>query len=105
MLLTSVSAGWEVGEVSVGILGTAILFQPLTASLVDLDQQIFDVLDFSFHRLRLVTKLPVLPLQAMKLLLQRVQLRPLTQSVPAIGTNADSLIWVFAALHLHKSRI
>lgn len=26
------------GEVSVGVLGTAILFEPLTASLVDLDQ-------------------------------------------------------------------
>lgn len=26
------------GEVSMGVLGTAVLFEPLTASLVDLDE-------------------------------------------------------------------
>lgn len=68
--------GWEGG------LGTAILLEPLTASLVDFDQQVFDILDFALHRLSLVAQLAVLSLQAVQFFLQRIQLRPLTQPIP-----------------------
>ncbi len=37
-MFLSVLVGRLGGEVSVGVLGTAILLEPLTASLVDLDQ-------------------------------------------------------------------
>lgn len=38
LMFLLVLAGRFGGEVSVGVLGTAILFEPLTASLVDLNQ-------------------------------------------------------------------
>ncbi|TNN33104.1 NF-kappa-B inhibitor zeta [Liparis tanakae] len=70
--------------------GTAVLLVPLAARLVDLDQEVFDVLDLSLHRLRLVAQLPVLPLQAVKLLLQEVKLRPLSQPEVERGALAAS---------------
>lgn len=65
------------------VLGCAVLLLPLAAGLVNFDQQVFDILDFTFYRLRLVPQLPVPPFQTMELFLQRVELCPLPLAIPA----------------------
>lgn len=76
------SIGYSAGGGRWG-LDSGVLFMPLAASLVHLNEKIFHVLNLALHRLRLVPKLPVPPLQPMKLLLQAVELRPLALSIPA----------------------
>lgn len=58
-----------------------LLFKALAAGLVHLNQEIFDILDLTLHRLRLVTELPVPSFEAVQLFLQGVQLRSLPLAV------------------------
>lgn len=60
-----------------------VLLVPLAAGLVNFNQQVFDILDLTFHRLCLVPQLPVPPFQAVQLLLQRIQLGPFPLAIPA----------------------
>lgn len=66
-------------------LGTGILFEALTPSLIHFNQEVFDILDLSLYRFGFVTQLPVSPFQSMKLFLQAVLLRPLPLSIPGVN--------------------
>lgn len=54
------------------VLRCWVLLVPLAAGLVNFNQQVFDILDFTFYRLCLVPQLPVPPFKAMQLFLQRI---------------------------------
>lgn len=66
------------------VLDRCVLLVPLAAGLVNFNQQVFDILDFTFYRLCLVPQLPVPPFEAVQLLLQRIQLCPFSLAIPAI---------------------
>lgn len=54
------------------MLRRGVLLVPLAPGLVNLDQQVFDVLDLTFYRLCLVPELPVPPFKAVQLFFQRI---------------------------------
>lgn len=54
------------------MLRSRILLEPLATGLVNFNQQVFDILDFTFYGLCLVPELPVPPFKAMQLFLQRI---------------------------------
>lgn len=66
-------------------LGTGIVFEALTPSLIHFNQEVFDILDLSLYRFGFVSQLPVSPFQSMKLFFQTVLLRPLPLSIPGIN--------------------
>lgn len=67
------------------VLDCCVLLEPLATGLVNFNQQVFDILDFTFYGLCLVAQLAVPPLKAMQLFFQRIKLRPFSLAIPALG--------------------
>lgn len=67
------------------VLNCCVLLEPLATGLVNFNQQVFDILDFSLYGFCLVPQLPVPPFKAVQLFFQRIKLRPFSLAIPALG--------------------